>query len=196
MLEFEQDINIVFLNGKRVVLRPLLKIDIPRLLRWTNDPEVRKYVLRYLPVMEAHEDLWFEALSKDKENIVLMIVVDNVAIGTMGIHRINWKDGVATTGAIIGEKEYWGNGYGSEAKMILLNYAFNTLNLRKICSTVIAFNERSYHYNLKCGYLVEGRLKEHMYKDGAYWDEILMAVFKKDWLPLWEKFKETYSFTS
>ncbi len=62
----------------------------------------------------------------------------------MGIHRINWKDRTATTGAVIGEKAYWDKGYGSEAKMLVLDYAFNMLNLRKICSQVLAFNKRSH----------------------------------------------------
>ncbi len=186
-----QNCSSIFLKGKRVSLRPLLRSDVPFLLRWINNPEVYHYLSAYLPKMEADEEAWLDSLAKQKDtHIVLMILVEDVPIGTMGIHNINWKDRVATTGAMIGEKEYQGRGYGSEAKMILLNYAFNVLNLRKICSSVIEFNERSYRYNLKCGYTVEGRLREHVFKEGRYWDQILMAVFRDNWLPLWEKFKK------
>jgi RimJ/RimL family protein N-acetyltransferase len=90
---------------------------------------------------------------------------------------------------MIGEKEYWGKGYGTEAKMLLLHYAFDTLNLRKICSSVISFNERSHKYSLKCGYKEEGRRKAQLFRDGKYWDEIQLAVFRKDWLLLWKKFQ-------
>jgi RimJ/RimL family protein N-acetyltransferase len=79
---------------------------------------------------------------------------------------------------MIGEKEYWGKGYGTEAKMLLLDYAFNVLNLRKITSGVIAFNERSYNYSMRCGYKREGILKSHIYRDGKYWDVYQLAVFK------------------
>lgn len=180
---------IVFLRSRRVVLRPVLKEDLPLFIRWINDPDVSQFLNVFFPMMEADEQEWFESLPKRKStDIVFVIVVDGKAIGTMGIHNINWKNRTATTGAFIGEKDYWGKGLGSEAKMILLDYAFNTLNLRKICSTVIAFNERSYRYSLKCGYKEEGRLKEHHFKHGTYWDEILLAVFRDDWLPLWEAF--------
>ncbi len=185
----EQIKQVVFLLGKRVVLRPLMKEDIPLLIRWINDPEISKFLNVCMPMMEADEEEWFGNLHKEKpNNIVLAIVVEGKTIGTMGLHGISWKDRTATTGALIGEKEYWNKGYGSEAKMLLLNYAFNTLNLRKISSSVIAFNKRSYNYSLKCGYKKEGRLKKHHFSHGKYWDEILLAVFVEDWLPLWKQF--------
>lgn len=189
----EQAPQIVFLKSNRVVMRPLLKEDVPLCLKWINDPEVREYLSVYQPMMEADENEWFESLHKQKDtNIVLTIVVDGKAIGVMGLHHISMKDGVATTGAYIGEKEYWNKGYGTEAKMLLLHYAFHTLNLRKVCSSVIAFNERSHAYSLKCGYKEEGRRKKQIYRNGEYHDEILLAVFREDWQPLWETFAEEH----
>lgn len=139
---------------------------------------------------ETDEEEWFEGISKRKEHeVVFAIMADGKHIGMIGIHQINRKDGTAITGTMIGNKEYWGKGYGTEAKMLLLDFAFNTMNLRKICSSVIAFNERSYKYSLKCGYIEEGRRKLQNFRHGKYWDEIFLAVFRDDWLPLWEKFK-------
>ncbi len=83
-----------------------------------------------------------------------------------------------------------GQGYGTEAKMLLLDYAFNTLNLRKVCSTVLAFNGRSQRYNEKCGYVVEGVQKAQVFRDGSYHDLILMAVFRDDWLPVWREYQK------
>ena len=181
---------IVFLKGARVTLRPILREDIPLIIRWINDPDVWQFLETSMPMMEADENEWFEKLHKIKNtDIVVMIIVDNKPIGIMGIHRINWKDRTASTGALIGEKESWGKGYGTEAKMLLLHYAFNTLNLRKICSSVYAFNKRSHAYLLKSGYVEEGRQRKQIYKKGHYQDVIIMAVFKKDWLPFWRKFR-------
>jgi RimJ/RimL family protein N-acetyltransferase len=186
--------NVVFLRGKRVYLRPPTKDDIPLLLRWMNDDDVRQYVASFLPIVEADEVEWLERLHRDKETHIVFVIVDakhGKPIGTMGIHGISWKDRRATTGAIIGEKKYRGRGYGSEAKMLLLNYAFNSLNLRKICSHTFGFNERSMAYSKKCGYHVEGVLKDHHFKNGAYCDDINLAVFKEDWLPIWKRFQKT-----
>lgn len=181
--------EVIFRRSNRVVLRPLQLSDAPHITRWINDPRVTQYVNAYLPTTESEEIVWINDLSTRKDsNIVVMLVVDGTPIGTMGIHGINMRHRVATTGALIGEPEYWNKGYGSEAKMLLLEYAFNTLNLRKICSQVIAFNERSTSYSLKCGYKIEGRKKQEHFARGDYWDVIQLAVFKEDWLPIWKIF--------
>jgi RimJ/RimL family protein N-acetyltransferase len=185
---------VVFLKGKRVYLRPPTKEDIPLFLRWMNNQEVTQYLGSHLPLVEADEIEFLERLHKNKNENIVFVIVDaknHKPIGTMGVHGINWKDRRGTTGAVIGEKAYWGKGYGSEAKMLLLNYLFNTLNLYKVCSLVLAFNKRSQAYSEKCGYKVEGVLKRHLFKNGRYHDEVHMAVFKKDWLTLWEKFQKT-----
>jgi RimJ/RimL family protein N-acetyltransferase len=161
------------------------------LTRWINDPEVTQFLHSYLPMSEQEELEWVNGLAKKKsEEMIFSIIVEGKLIGIMGLHRINVKDRTATTGSIIGEKEYWGKGYGTEAKMLLLHYAFNTLNLRKICSAAIAFNERSLRFNRKCGYEIEGTLREQFWRNGQYHDLVQIAVFRDKWLPLWEKFRE------
>jgi|SRR3989344_308996 len=185
--------RIIFLRGRKVILRPMRKsTDLEKCLVWFNDPEVTHYLLRSWPIMEQEEELWFDGLKKKDNDIVLAIeTLDGVFIGTMGLCGISWKDGTATTGAAIGEKSYWGKGYGTDAKMALLDYAFNVLNLRKICSTVTAYNKRSIQYNRHCGYKVEGVRRRHIFKNGRYHDEVLLAVFKKDWLPIWKGYRKT-----
>lgn len=185
--------SIVFRKSKRVVLRPVLESDIPLLMKWINDPEVSQYLNAHLPMMEADEREWFENLHKRKpNNIVLIIEIDGKPIGNMGLHGISFKDGTATTGALIGEKDFWGKGYGSEAKMLLLDYAFNTLNLTMVLSRVLAFNERSYKYSIKCGYKEEARIRELHFHAGKRWDELILVVRRNDWLHLWEKFAKEH----
>lgn len=189
----KQHFRVVFLQGKTLYLRPPTEKDIPFFVRWMNDQDVTQFLASYLPITETDEAEWLDRLHKNKDKDIVFVIVDTKTdrpIGTMGLHRINWKDRTATTGALIGEKQYWGKGYGSEAKMLLLHYAFHSLNLRKICSLVLSFNGRSKAYSEKCGYTVEGVLKKHIFKNGRYWDEIHMAVFRKDWEPLWEKFQK------
>lgn len=189
MAKKTNELDVYFRKSKRVVLRPLLESDYVILMKWINDPEVQQYLGSYLPMMEADEKEWIKSLHGRKAtNIVVMIVVDGKPIGTMGIHSIDYRHGTATTGAMIGEKEYWGKGYGSEAKMLLLEYAFNVLNLRKIYSDVIAFNKRSVRYSLRCGYKIEARLKKHLFSRGKYRDQVTLSVFKKDWKPYWKQF--------
>lgn len=176
---------IVFLEGKRLYLRPLCIADVPVIQRYVNDPDVRRYLANVFPVSEQDEEQWVKkVMQRDETNIVLAVVLKkrHKLLGCMGFHRINYVDGTAYTGAMLGAKEEWNKGYGQEAKMLLLEYAFLTLNLRKICSTATAPNKGSILHNTKCGYKIEGYLKKQTYCDGKYYDHVLLAVFKQDWL--------------
>ncbi len=181
----------VFLKGKKVYLRPLdKKTDLESVQRWINNPEVRLYLNNVYPLTVMQEEQWFDNLGKKDNDIIVAVVavVDNRLIGVMGLHNIDWISRTAVTGAFIGEKEFRNKGYGTEAKMLLLDYAFNTLNLRKVCSEVIAFNKRSIAYSQKCGYQVECIRPRQYFRQGRYWDQIFLAVYKKDWLKVWQKF--------
>ncbi|MEK7634867.1 MAG: GNAT family protein [Patescibacteria group bacterium] len=192
MSENNQVKRVIFLEGKKVNLRPFSKEDVPTITRWINDPEVREFISATFPQTEKQEEEWVNKLGSDANNIVLAIETkDGILIGSMGMHKINYVYRTTTTGAIIGEKEYWGQGYGTDAKMQVLNYAFNTLNLQKVCSSVIAYNERSLRYSLHCGYIIEGRKRKQFFKNGEYWDEIDLGLFKEEWLPFWEKHQKT-----
>lgn len=186
--------RVVFLRGRKVIMRPLDKErDLDSLQRWINDPEVNQFLLAHRPITPTGEANWLDSLEKSDDVVLGIETFDGTLIGTMGLHKFSWKDRIATTGALIGEKDYWGQGYGTDAKMTLLDYAFNTLNLRKICSSVLEFNKRSLQYNLHCGYQIEGRRKAQVFRNGQYWDEILLGLFKEDWQPIWERYRETGS---
>jgi RimJ/RimL family protein N-acetyltransferase len=188
----DQQQRIIFLRGKKVILRPVEDRDLPELQRWINDPETIRGTLQFLPQSETDEREWLERMRKNRQAVFLAVeTLDGRHIGSIGLFAISWRDGTASTGTLIGEKDCWNKGFATDAKMTLLNYAFNTLNLRKIHSSSLEFNERSLHYNLKCGYREEGRRVKQFYRDGRYWDEILIAVFRDDWLPLWEAYQAT-----
>jgi len=187
-MEFKEQ-KIIFLKGKKSILRPLnKKTDLESCVRWVNDQEVIEYLSIYLPSSEQDEEEWFDGLQKRKNDVILGIeTLKGDFIGITGLHQINWKDRTANHGVIIGEKDHWGNGCGTDSHMTLLNYAFNTLNLHKIHSSAVGFNERSINYHLTCGYQNEGRRRKQIYKKGEYWDLILFGVFKEEWLAAHEK---------
>ncbi len=182
----------VFLSGKITNLRPLEKADSNKLATWINDPEVRFLVSNVFPRTVHFEEVWIEGLEKDEENIVFGIETkEGQFIGVMGVHRIDWVHRTCTTGAIIGEKDFWGKGFGTDAKMHLLKYIFDDLNLHKVCSTVISYNKRSLNYSLHCGYKVEGTRRKHVFKDGKYRDLIELGLFRNEWFPIWKLYQKT-----
>lgn len=183
--------GVIFLEGRLTNMRPFSKEDVLAITRWINDPAVREFISAFLPQTEKQEEEWVEKGSNEKNIVLCVETKSGIPIGSMGIHNIDWVSRKATTGAVIGEREYWGKGYGTDAKMQLLNYAFNVLNLHKICSDVIAYNKRSLYYSLHCGYKIEGRRRKHNFKNGKYWTLIELGLFKEEWLPIWKRYQKT-----
>lgn len=187
--------QIVFIRTEVSVLRPLTESDVPLLVRWINDPETREFLGTSVPMMEGFEREWVRKLSQqhvDMQNIVLMIETlgDCKPIGLMGLHKINLKDRSATTGAVIGEAEFRGKGYGVASKMHLLKYAFRDLNLNRVTSTVISGNDRSVAYSRRCGYVQEGVIREAVFRGGRYRDHILLGVLRPEWEAAFAKYQE------
>jgi RimJ/RimL family protein N-acetyltransferase len=83
---------------------------------------------------------------------------------------------------MLGEPEEWGKGYGSEATRLVLRYAFETLNLNRVWLHVYEYNERGLRAYEKAGFRREGRLRQEMFRDGRYWDTIVMGILRDEWL--------------
>jgi RimJ/RimL family protein N-acetyltransferase len=179
--------KVVFLRGKKTILRPYCEeSDLARMVRWINDPEVTRFITAFRPMTPQIEKESLERLSNSDKNMFLVIEVeDGTPIGSVGLHGIDWVNRSATSGAMIGEKDYWGKGYGTDAKMALLNFAFNRLNLKTIKSAAISFNVRSQKALLKQGYREVGRMPQLHFRDGRFHDEVLFILTRKDFMRVW-----------
>lgn len=178
----------------RVFLSPVEKGDADRYYHWANDPDVTRFVTLRFPMTRAQEETWCAGsteISTHPTNVVLAIVDKKTGghIGSLGLHGINWVSRSATTGALIGDKNYWGQGYGSHAKLLLLKYAFEDLGLHSIESRVVAFNGRSAAYNRKCGYREVGIIPERTLRDGKFYDDIIMETRPALFYPVWKQFE-------
>lgn len=181
--------QLVFLRGKKVRLRPAVEADIPMLMKWVNEPEIRQYIARFLPATEKVEQDWLGRFGSDQSKEVFLVIQSpKKAIGTIGL-SINWKDRVGTVGIQIGELNDQEKGYGSDAATALLRYAFDTLNLRKIVWHAFSFNQRSIACAKKCGFAEEAVLKQMRYVNGKYWDEVILSQFREDVAPVSSKNK-------
>jgi RimJ/RimL family protein N-acetyltransferase len=152
--------------------------------QWINDPEVTEWVLvGDFPMSKLAEQAWFESMSAFREDNVSFAVetLDGIHIGFSGIHNIDWRQGTAITGTIIGDKTVWGQGFGSDAARTRAKYAFQTLGLRMLYSSVLQGNERSLRMQLRVGYRQTGCQPAKYWKRGAYRDEVLTALHP-DWL--------------
>ena len=175
------------LKGKRVILRPLQKLDISLFLKWYNDPEITQYMGIYLPLTEINEGKWLEEAAGGRNGTQVFFVIEafenNRAnpIGSISLERIDSKNQNAELGIGIGEKKYWDKGYGTEAARLLVDYGFKQLNLHRISSTVFSPNKRSLKMHHKVGFTKEGIRKQAFFKNGQFLDLVVFGLLREDW---------------
>lgn len=169
--------------GEKVCLRAYRQEDILLATMYMNDKELKDLLVTNIPFPMTiwEEDQWIKSQKYNNDGIYNFAIEDyNTGrfIGGCGIQNVNWLSRVATVGIMIGDKSYWGKGYGTEAMKLLVNFIFNDMNLNKVKLGTFSFNERAIKSYKKCGFEVEGVLKNEIFKNGKYYDEILMSVFK------------------
>ena len=169
--------------GQKTRLRAIEREDLLTFVRWFNDPEVRRYLEMYLPMSKAEEEVWFEAYLKDDTSRNFAIETgEGALIGTIGLDDLDWKNRHASLGIVIAEKDFWGRGYGTDAVTALVGFAFNEMNLHRICLSVFEFNDRAIRCYEKCGFRQEGRAREALFRDGKYHDHLLMAILRQEFV--------------
>ena len=84
-------------------------------------------------------------------------------------------------GIFSGDKDYWNQGYGSDAMRLLLKYGFNSLNLNRIYLHVFDTNPRAIRAYEKVGFVHEGRLRQDIFLNGSYVDVLMMSVLRSEW---------------
>jgi RimJ/RimL family protein N-acetyltransferase len=167
-------------EGERVRLVPLDKErHLANAVAWLNDPEVTAWTLvGDYPITRLWEEAYFDGAMKGDPSAITLAVemLAGEHIGFTGFHKIDYRDGVATTGAIVGRKELWGQGLGSEIVRVRTHYAFAVLGLRLLLSEALDGNEASIRMLRRNGYREVGRIPRRYFKRGAYRDALLFAL--------------------
>ena len=108
-------------------------------------------------------------------------LADDRLLGFIGISVTHWVNSDAYVGIGIGERDFWGKGYGTDAMRVMLRYAFRELNLHRVSLTVFEYNPRAMRSYEKAGFVVEGRLRAWLNREGRRWDMIHMGILRAEW---------------
>jgi RimJ/RimL family protein N-acetyltransferase len=102
-------------------------------------------------------------------------------IGTVELDGIVWAHGEAWLGIGLGERRYWGRGYGTDAMRVVLRLAFEELNLHRVTLNVFEYNTRAQRTYARLGFRVEGRVRQALLREGQRWDLIFMGLLRSEW---------------
>ena len=146
-----------------------------------NDSEVSIYTNHIYNSysLTAEKDALME-LSKDKNFFVIVDSENDEAIGSLSLMNVNLMQRKAELGIVIGDKNYWSKGYGSEAILLLLDHAFNVLNMNSIMLLVSSLNKRAIKCYEKCGFKEFGRRRMDNIFAGKRYDTVYMDILTDD----------------
>lgn len=167
----------------RIYLRALEAEDYKVSVKWRNDPEIQSMVggHSYFVSLEKEKE-WVHNTIFNNNRIVLAIclVENDKYIGNVMLQEIDYIDGTAHVPVLIGDKDEWGKGYATEARFMILKFAFEERRLNRIWALIKEDNIGSIKMHEKCGYKKEGILRQSIFKNGQYYNQIMMAVLKED----------------
>ncbi len=173
------------LQGPRVTLRAIEREDLPRFHAFNNDLAVE--------LAGGGDPPWPQPLARltadfernsalgGRDGMNFAIEADGQVIGGCGLNGFEPTARTCELGIAIGDKAYWGRGYGREAIALLLDYAFRLVNARRVFLRVNSRNERAIRAYRACGFVEEGRLRQHVWSNGAYDDLVYMGILREEW---------------
>jgi len=167
------------LTGNLTALRAVTATDLPTLKAWDNDPEIIALMGQRFGDNGAQE--WFQSASTGRSCRTMAIeAMDGRLIGEVELAHLNWRVGSTELRICIGEKDCWGQGYGSDALALTLHMAFVQYGLRSVYLRVFVTNERAVHLYARTGFRTEAMLQPST-RRGDPAPVLLMVLTRDRW---------------
>jgi len=178
-----------FLSGEKVYLRPIETADLPLFYKWANDSETRGLTGEIKPSDFTAIQEHYEKIQKEPDRIWLAVLLQEThqVIGETGLLRMfpAWR--TTDWSLIIGEKSARGKGYGTEAALLMLDYAFGYQNFHRVAIGVVGFNEGALRFYERLGFQREGIQQDSYYYNHRYHDFVMMRMLDHEFLEKWKE---------
>jgi RimJ/RimL family protein N-acetyltransferase len=156
--------------------------------RWSRDSEFRRLINSEAVSVTSSKGTkkWLEKeLEEQSINqhwFSIRTLTDDTLLGDIDLYIYNWPGRDAFVGLGIGEREFWGKGYGTDLMKLILRYAFSEVNLNRVTLTVFEYNPRAIRAYEKAGFRHEGRMRKLLNKEGKRWDLLFMGILREEWM--------------
>jgi RimJ/RimL family protein N-acetyltransferase len=171
------------IHGKLVTLRAICQKDSEILQQWSNDPSLWEMLGGWhFPFPIESTQKWIERLPQDSLNQRFAIEAPGMGIiGTANLVEIDWKNRHAFHGMMLGNKDIRGKGFGKDTIMAIMRYAFEELGMQRLDGSFIEYNTTSIAVYEKCGWKIEGRLRQWYFRNNRFWDKLIAGITKEDY---------------
>lgn len=172
------------LTGRLVTLRRHTSGNLAAFRRWYADPEIA-HLARYQQAPMRSDDIerFFAARVVGPDALAMAVHERSTdrLVGTCAFSQMDGDNGSALFHITIGESDTWGRGFGTEATRLMIDHAFGVMGLHRIALYVFEFNVRAIAAYRRCGFVVEGRSRESIWREDRWWDELAMSILESDW---------------
>ena len=172
-------------ENEKLYLKKVEESDIDLYHSWRNNIDVMKTTSPFLDIYTLEDTKnFFKNVILNSQNSHGYIIVDKsreISIGIISLVNIDFKNRNCEMIIDIGNKDYWGGGYGKSSTSLILSYAFNELNMHKVYLKVFSFNDKDINLYKKLGFKEEGRNREAIYRNGLYQDIINMGLLENEY---------------
>jgi RimJ/RimL family protein N-acetyltransferase len=160
--------------------------------RWQRDSEFRRLLdsgVAYMASANGAQKWLEKELEEGSVNqhwFSVRKLDDDQLLGDIDLYVANWPGRDAFVGLGIGEREFWGKGYGTDLMKVILRYGFTEVNLKRVTLTVFEYNPRAIRSYEKAGFRHEGRMRRVLNKEGKRWDILFMGILREEWMELYD----------
>lgn len=169
-------------QGRAVLLRPIQECELPLLVDWSAEADVLPFGdSGYHARTPAEVKRWWDQAGSSSRAFHWGLESEGHLAGHTAVHRIDWQSRNGWTVTAMGDRSTWRDRMASEAIGLSAEYAFRQLNLHKLKSSYVEGDRDSAEAHAHAGYRDVARLKEHVYRDGRWFDEIWTEVLRDDW---------------
>lgn len=170
------------LSDDLIYLRKLEETDLDRTWKWINDPDIYLTIGIRIPVAKTAQKRWFNELDASSSKIVFAICLkeEDKHVGNASLDLIDHRHRNARLSIFIADSKLRGKNIGTRAMKLLIEYAFNFLNLHRLYCKTTAGDEKVLAFYKKLGFQVEGQLRGHEFIRGQYVDKVILGLLRAD----------------
>ncbi len=169
------------LKGKIVTLKEIDFQDIELIRYWRNNWFIRSETREYRLITREKQESWWKSLQDDSNTLMFTIWADERMIGVCGLTYIDWRNGHTELSCYIGHKKDRRKGYYSDSLKSLTRYAFEELHLHMVYGEIYAWNEGALKACKKLGFLIEGPLRDRIFRFGKWHGSYFISKTEKEW---------------
>ena len=164
-----------------MIIRRLQKEDLPTRVEWMNNPKIYSSMHFEVPILLENTERWYEANLTKNNRYDVTVLEDGVIVAFGGFTSINYEIGKAET-YLFADPVHLHKGIGTRAKMLICEFGFTQLRLNKLFFITNEDNYASIRVNEKCGFQLEGRMRqEYITKEGEKKDRLYFGLLKEEW---------------